>query len=275
MLPYIAVIVSLATATTRNLSPPADSHRPGPRTVLVTGGSKGIGRAVAQRFAANGDRVIVHYRADEAAAQETLESLAEIVGGHCVLCEDLSVPGAADRLVEAAGRIDVLVCNHGIYEETPFDESNAADWSDSFGRVLRTNLAAPAELAFSVARQMVARQMVGAIVFVSSRGAKRGEPLAPAYGASKAGLDSLTGSLAQALAPHGIRVSAVAPGFISTAMAAAVLAGPRGDGIRAQSPWGRVGEPPEVAEAIFFLASEGATWCTGAVLDCNGCSYLH
>ena len=100
-------------------------------------------------------------------------------------------------------------------------------------------------------------------------------PLAPAYGASKAGLHALTGSLAQALGPHRIRVAAVAPGFVATDMAAPVLSGPRGDGIRAQSPWQRVGTPGEVAEASYFLSTEGATWSSGAVLDCNGASYLH
>lgn len=253
----------------------------GPRTVLVTGSSKGIGRAVAQRFASHGDRVIVHYRSDAAAAQETLASLRPSALEHRLLCEDLEEAGGAERLmanaVELAGRIDVLVCNHGVYEETPFDTTSADEWSASFDRILRTNLAAPAELAFAAAKHMTADQIRpgGAIVFVSSRGAKRGEPLAPAYGASKGGLDSLTGSLAQALGTHRIRVAAVAPGFVATPMAAAVLAGPRGDEIRAQSPWRRVGEPVEIAEAVFFLASEDATWCTGAVLDCNGCSYLH
>ena len=99
--------------------------------------------------------------------------------------------------------------------------------------------------------------------------------LAPAYGVSKAGLNSLTGSLAQAFGPSGIRVAAVAPGFIITAMAAPVLAGERGDGIRQQSPMNRVGEPEEVAAAVHFLASEEGQWSSGAVLDCNGASYLH
>ena len=266
-------LATIAAATTERASTA--------RTVLVTGGSRGIGSAVARRFASNGDRVIVHYRTSEEAALDTLGSLTPLLDGspHLILCEDLSQPGAAERLisaaVECAGRLDVLVCNHGVYEESPIDSTTPAQWAASFERVLRTNLAAPAELAFAASRQMIAQAEGGAICFVSSRGASRGEPLAPAYGASKAGLNSLTGSLAQALGPHAIRVAAVAPGFVSTAMAATVLAGPRGDEIRSQSPWGRVGEPTEVADTVFFLASEGATWCTGAVVDCNGCSYLH
>ena len=193
---------------------------------------------------------------------------------------DLSQPAAAQALVEQAvglmGGLDVIVINHGIYEETPIAETGLAKWSDSFEKVLRINLIAPAELAHCAAKQMMMNDDGGgAIIFVSSRGAYRGEPDAPAYGASKAGLNSLTGSLAQALGPHKIRVAAVAPGFVATDMAKPVLAGPRGDGIRAQSSWQRVGEPAEVAAAVAFLASDEASWCTGGIVDCNGASYLH
>lgn len=249
--------------------------------MLITGASRGIGRSAAQRFAAAGDRVVVHFGTNADKAEETRQSLPlSVVGGHICLQADLAKPGAAVRLIDAAlaqcdGILDVVVVNHGIYEETPFEDTNTEDWVSSFKRILQVNLAAPAELAHAAGKHMVARGGGGAIVFVSSRGALRGEPLAPAYGASKAGLNSLTGSLAQALGPHRIRVSAVTPGFIRTEMAANVLEGPRGEEIRAQSSWGRVGEPSEVAEAIFFLASEGATWSTGCVLDCNGASYLH
>jgi NAD(P)-dependent dehydrogenase (short-subunit alcohol dehydrogenase family) len=114
----------------------------------------------------------------------------------------------------------------------------------------------------------------GRIINVSSRGAFRGEPNSPAYGASKAGLNSLAQSLARALAPHGIAVSAVAPGFVATDMASEHLKPPRGDEIRAQSPFGRVAEPEEIAAAVLYLASERAEWASGAVLDLNGASYL-
>eukprot|EP00445_Apocalathium_hangoei_P024354 CAMPEP_0203933564 /NCGR_PEP_ID=MMETSP0359-20131031/71721_1 /ASSEMBLY_ACC=CAM_ASM_000338 /TAXON_ID=268821 /ORGANISM="Scrippsiella Hangoei, Strain SHTV-5" /LENGTH=255 /DNA_ID=CAMNT_0050863163 /DNA_START=5 /DNA_END=769 /DNA_ORIENTATION=+ len=249
------------------------------RVCLVTGASRGIGASIAQRFAAAGDRVILHYNKNAAAAEEVAASLPTSIGGkHLCFQADLALPGAASSLVKfvvsQCGAIDVLVGNHGVYEETPFDQTDAAAWSASFERVLRINLTAPAELAHAAAAAMVARGAGGAIVFVSSRGALRGEPLAPAYGASKAGLNSLTGSLAQALAPHRVRVAAVAPGFVATEMAEPALRGPRGDGIRAQSPFNRVGEPHEIAEAVFYLASEGAAWSSGAVLDCNGASYL-
>jgi len=114
----------------------------------------------------------------------------------------------------------------------------------------------------------------GRIVNVSSRGAFRGEPESPAYGASKAGLNALSQSLAQKLAPHNIFVGVVAPGFVETDMAAAHLEGERGQAIRAQSPLNRVAKPEEVAHVVLFLASEGAEFTTGTIIDVNGASYL-
>jgi NAD(P)-dependent dehydrogenase (short-subunit alcohol dehydrogenase family) len=114
----------------------------------------------------------------------------------------------------------------------------------------------------------------GRIVNVSSRGAFRGEPLNPAYGASKAGLNAMGQSLAVALAPYNIVVTGVAPGFVETDMAARHLEGPGGDAIRAQSPFGRVARPAEIADAVVFLASPEAQWASGAILDLNGASYL-
>ena len=254
----------------------ADSRR----TILVTGGCRGIGQAVCERFAANGDRVIMHYRSDAHHAESVRAALpASELGEHLCLHAALDEEGAPEALIKealaACSGLDAIVINHGIYQEYPVDETSSAEWSQSFQRILRVNLAAPAELAFAFGSAARERGTGGAIVFVSSRGAYRGEPLAAAYGASKAGLNSLTGSLAQAYAPYGIRVAAVAPGFIATEMAAGVLASDRGEGIRNQSPWGRVGEPSEVANAVFHLASDEGRWSTGAILDCNGASYLH
>jgi len=114
----------------------------------------------------------------------------------------------------------------------------------------------------------------GRIINVSSRGAFRGEPRHPAYGASKAGLNALGQSLARDLAPYGIAVAGVAPGYVETDMAADYLAGPGGDAIRAQSPFGRVAQPAEIAAAVVYLASAEAEWASGAILDLNGASYL-
>ena len=118
------------------------------------------------------------------------------------------------------------------------------------------------------------KQGGGRIVNVGSRGAFRGEPKAPAYGASKAGLHAMSQSLAQYLAPHNIFVGVVAPGFVQTDMAAGILASPEGEGIRNQSPLNRVAQPDEVARAAMFLAAEGTEFLTGAIIDVNGASYL-
>jgi NAD(P)-dependent dehydrogenase (short-subunit alcohol dehydrogenase family) len=114
----------------------------------------------------------------------------------------------------------------------------------------------------------------GRIVNVSSRGAFRGEPRAPAYGAAKAGLNAMGGSLAVALAPLNIFVGTVAPGFVATDMVAETLAGPEGDAIRQQVPLGRVAQPEEIAHAVLFIPSPGAEFTTGAIIDVNGASYL-
>jgi len=136
---------------------------------------------------------------------------------------------------------------------------------------LAVNLLGPANLCWCAVRHM---RPGGRIINISSRGAFRGEPRQPAYGASKAGLNSLGQSLARALGPRGIAVTTVAPGFVETDMAAEALSGDQGDEIRAQSPLGRVGRPEEVAAAVLYLASAEAELATGAILDLNGASYL-
>ena len=120
----------------------------------------------------------------------------------------------------------------------------------------------------------MARRGGGVIVCVSSRGAFRGEPTAPAYGASKAGLNQLSQSAAKALAPSNVVVGVVAPGFVDTAMAAEVLQGPRGDAIRGDSPFNRVASVDEVAEAVLYFTHTNAKWSSGAIIDVNGASYL-
>ncbi|MEP7026304.1 MAG: SDR family oxidoreductase, partial [Actinomycetota bacterium] len=147
----------------------------------------------------------------------------------------------------------------------------------SWRRIIDTNVHGSANVTWCVTDHLLNRPEgpSGArIISVGSRGAYRGEPTAPAYGAAKAALHAMTQSLAVDLAPHGIAVAAVAPGFVGTEMAESVLSGPDGDGIRAQSPFGRVGEPDEIAAAVAWLASPLALWASGAVIDLNGASYL-
>ncbi|HVQ97029.1 MAG TPA: SDR family oxidoreductase [Mycobacteriales bacterium] len=243
------------------------------RKVLVTGASRGIGRAVAVAFAAQGDRVAVHHRASPAAAQATVAALAG--GGHVTVRADLADPAAVRAMVDAAaealGGLDVLVNNAGVYVGHPILESTYEQWQQAWRRVLDVNLVGAANTTWCAVRHMRAG---GRIVNVSSRGAFRGEPDHPAYGASKAGLNSMGQSLAQALGGTGITITTVAPGFVETEMAAEFLDGPDGDRIRAQSPLGRVARADEVAAAVLYLASPAAEFATGAVLDLNGASYL-
>lgn len=245
------------------------------KCVLVTGGSRGIGRAVAERFASEGARVCIHYGHDEAAATAVLQSLEG--EGHCIAHADLTDPVAVRELVKRAlqelGRIDILVNNAGVFFDHPVDGTDYEEWQDAWRKTLGVNLIGPANLIHALVPQMI-EQGHGRIINVSSRGAFRGEPVSPAYGASKAGLNSLSQSLAVALGPHNIQVMAVAPGFVETDMTAHMLEGESGAGIRSQSPMNRVAQPEEVAATIAWLASPEAEFVSGTIIDVNGASYL-
>lgn len=245
------------------------------KVVLVTGASRGIGREVARQFAARGATVAVHYKQNREAARRTLKALSG--GERNIFQADLADPRAAQSLVDSVvtqmGGIDILVNNAGVYEERPLTAVGYQEWQAHFQRVIAINLLAPANLIYCVAQNMIGRGG-GRIVNISSRGAFRGEPTAVAYGASKAGLNSMGQSLAQLLAPHNIFIGTVAPGFVETDMARERLAQPDGDEIRNQSPLGRVAKPQEVAYVALFLASEGAEFSTGCIVDVNGASYL-
>ena len=149
------------------------------------------------------------------------------------------------------------------------------EWQAAWQATLGVNLVGAANATWCAVQHMTASgRRGGRIVNVGSRGAFRGEPTHPAYGASKAGLHAFGQSLAVALAPHGITVASVAPGYVATDMTAEELATPAGDAIRAQSPFGRVATVEEIAAAVVYLASPEAEWASGAVLDLNGASYL-
>ncbi len=243
--------------------------------VLVTGASRGIGRAIAHKFAELGARVAVHYHQNRQAAEQTLSGLPG--GPHPLIQADVSVPESVRKMVENVihelGTIDVLVNNAGIYETNPIVDLTYEEWQGIWERTIRTNLMGPANISFCVAQHM-RKHGGGKIVNVSSRGAFRGEPYAPDYGASKAGLNALSQSMAKALAPYNIFVYVVAPGFVATDMSSPELSGPKGDEIRGQSPLGRVASPEEVAGTVVFLASEGTDYLTGCIVDINGASYL-
>ncbi|HEX6249067.1 MAG TPA: SDR family oxidoreductase [Nocardioidaceae bacterium] len=245
------------------------------RRVLVTGASRGIGRAIARTFADAGDRVAVHYGSSRDLAEEVAADLPG--SGHATVGADLADPDAVKRAVDEAagvlGGLDVLVNNAGIFVAQPPLSTSYGVWRETWARTLATNLTGAANATFCALPHLLAAGG-GAVVNVTSRGAFRGEPDNPAYGASKAGLNAFTQSMALALAAHDIRVAAVAPGFVQTEMAREVLDGPGGDAVRNQSPFGRVASPEEVASAVFWLASEGARFSTGTIIDVNGASYL-
>lgn len=246
------------------------------KTALVTGATGGIGEAVARRLADEGARVALHTYSRTEEADELAEDLPG--KGHRPLQADLMDPGETEHLVDQAlhevGGIDVLVNNAGRFVQHRIDEVDYDRWREVFDRTLGLNLRAPANLSFLVAQAMIDRGTPGAIVNVSSRGAVRGEPDAPAYGASKAGLNALTQSLAKKLGSEGIQVAAVAPGFVETPMVEHLLEDEQGEAIRSQSPMDRVAQPEEVAAAVAYLASGEGEFATGAVLDLNGASYL-
>lgn len=245
------------------------------KVVLITGASQGIGRVIARQFAEAGALVVIHYHRNREQAEKTFASLAG--DSHAILQADITDPGEARELVRKAidryGRIDVLVNNAGIFELHPIADLSYEDWQKAWRKTLDTNLMGPANVTYQVAQQMI-KQGGGRIVNISSRGAFRGEPEAPAYGASKAGLNAMSQSLAQALAPHHVFVYVVAPGFVDTERVAFKVHGPEGDAIRNQSPLKRVAKPDEVARTVLFLASEGTDFLTGCIVDVNGASYL-
>ncbi|WP_331771437.1 SDR family oxidoreductase (plasmid) [Embleya sp. NBC_00888] len=246
------------------------------RRVLVSGAARGLGRAIAHAFAAQGDRVAVHYGSRREEAEATL---ADLPGeGHVLVGADLAEPDEVERLVaeveDALGGIDVLVNNAAVNTPHPPADTGYAEWVAAWQRHVAVNLVGAAGLSHLAARGMIARGSGGRIVNVGSRGAFRGEPDHPAYGATKAGLHALGQSLAVALAPHRIAVASIAPGFIDTDRVANRLSGAEGAAIRAQSPFGRVAAPAEIAASVVWLASPDAEWASGTILDLNGASHL-
>ncbi|MEM7293399.1 MAG: SDR family oxidoreductase [Pseudomonadota bacterium] len=243
--------------------------------VLISGASGGIGQAVARECARHGARVAVHYNSNAQRAKDLMGSLEG--SGHESFAADITAPDAVPQLVESVrqsmGSLDVLVNNAGISQRHDISAIDYDAWQSTWRRVVDTNLTAAGNLAFC-ASQVMLEQGGGRIVNVSSRGAFRGEPMMPWYGASKAGMNAMGQSMAQALSPKGVFVFTVAPGFVETPMAEKILASPEGENIRAQSPMGRVAQPDELGNIIRYLALEAPEFMTGCIVDLNGASYL-
>lgn len=240
---------------------------------LVTGASRGIGKAVAISLANKGFSILVHFNKDEKAAAKLKEQLPG--AGHMLLQADLSNLNGITTLFNQVKDqpIDVLVNNAGVYIEKPLLAMDFEEWRSVWDQTIGLNLTGPAHLSYLVSKKMV-DQGGGRIINITSRGAFRGEPDALAYGASKSGLNSFGQSLAKALAPKNVLVFTVAPGFVETDMAREALEGPRGEEIKAQSPLNRAAQPEEISKLVTYLATDAPVYLTGSIIDINGASYL-
>ena len=242
------------------------------KTALVTGASRGIGRAIAVRFAAEGAFVVVNYAGNEAAAAETLAAI-ESAGGKAVLSRfDVGSAGEVDTAVKAIvaerGRIDILVNNAGVTRDNLLMRLT----EDDFDAVVRTNLKGPFLVTKVVSRQMI-RQRGGRIVNMSSVVGEMGNAGQSVYAATKAGILGFTKAMARELASREITVNAIAPGFITTDMTEKLPEAARKE-FAERIPLGRFGAPEEVAELALFLASDAAAYVTGQVVGINGGMYM-
>jgi 3-oxoacyl-[acyl-carrier protein] reductase len=242
------------------------------KSVLITGGSRGIGRATALEFARAGANVAFSYEKNHQAAASLESELGRLGVRTFSRAVDVTSEEQMAGFVEAAARefgaLDVAVANAGIWKEAKIDEMSLAE----FREMMEINMTGSFLLARLAARQMM-RQQSGTIVLVSSTAGQRGESEHSHYAASKGAQISFVKSLAIELAPHKIRVNCVAPGWVETDMTTEALA-QVGDRIRAQMPFGRAARPEEIAQPIVFLASAAANFITGEVLNVNGGSVL-
>lgn len=245
------------------------------KVALVTGASRGIGAEIAYVLSKNGAKVILHYHKNRKAAENTFSRLKG--SGHLIVQANLSKQEEVLRLVEQSSttyeNIDILVNNAGIYDMIEFHRSDFSRWHKHWKKNIELNLLAPVNLTYLLAGIMQ-KNGGGRIINISSRGAFRGEPEAPAYGAAKAALNAFGQSMAQVFAPLNIYVYTIAPGYVDTDMSAPVLKGPQKESFFAQSPLKRPATPREIADVVLFCASDAPAYMTGCIIDVNGASYL-
>ena len=238
------------------------------KTAVVTGGSRGIGRAVCLELAAGGANVVLCYAGNETAAEETVRAVealgAKALAVRCDVSDGAQVDALAKAALEAFGRIDILVNNAGITRDNLLMRMSEAD----FDAVIAANLKG-AFLCMKTVSKLMLKQRYGRIVNLSSVVGLRGNAGQVNYAASKAGVVGMTKSLARELASRGVTVNAVAPGFIETDMTAALSEAAR-TAAQGGIPMSRLGTPEDVAKAVAFLAGDGAAYITGQVLAVDG-----
>lgn len=243
------------------------------RVAIVSGSSRGIGRGIAERFAAEGARTVVTWHRDEAAADSVIESIEKQGGRAHALQLDVTERESIRRVVaktlELEGRIDVVVNNAGFLEQKPFDTISDEDWDYTFD----CNLKSAFVFAQALQPHFESRR-AGNLIQIASIGGQTGGTKAPHYAAAKAAMMSLTKSLAKLFAPHGVRVNAISPGYIETDMYADIATREAEAEILSTIPLARIGTPADVAGAAVYLASDESAYVTGHVLNVNGGFFL-
>jgi 3-oxoacyl-[acyl-carrier protein] reductase len=238
------------------------------KTALVTGGSRGIGRAIVQTLAQSGARVAFVYQSNAEAAEQLVAELAQKQLSVTAHRADVRNKEAADEIVKTVvdgwGKLDILVNNAGIVRDTLLAMMTNAQWQE----VIETNLTSVFNFCQAATRPMMSARY-GRIINMSSVAAEFGNKGQTNYAASKGGIEGFTRCLAKELASRGVTVNAVAPGFIETDMTAAVRNAAEAE-IKKAIPARRLGKPEDIAQAVLFLAGEGASYITGQVLKVDG-----
>jgi 3-oxoacyl-[acyl-carrier protein] reductase len=246
------------------------------KNFFITGGSRGIGRACAVLFSKLNANVTITYKSNKEEAEKTLGLLNTSLK-NTMYALDMNDAAKIEQVFNNAAdhykKIDVVVNNAGVFLEHKIAEVDYNQWQTRWQETINTNLIGVANLCY-VAGQHMIKNGGGKIVNIGSRGAFRGEPDHPAYGASKAGLHAMSQSLAIALGAYNIIVGVVAPGFVETDMTTDYLQSEKGDAVKKQSPLNRVATADEVANIVSVFAADGFEFMTGGIVDLNGASYL-
>ena len=237
------------------------------KTILITGAAGGIGEALCTSFAEANGAIILHYNSNRDKAESLLQKLPGM--HHRAIQCDLSNADQVNTMFSAIDHVDIVINNAAVVENHEIDSLSYQDWQDIWERTIGANLIGPANIMYLASKFMI-KNGGGKFINISSRGAFRGEPSAPAYGASKAGLNSLGQSLAKALAKDRVFVYTIAPGFVDTERVKNLI----DDEVRAQSPLNRVAKPQEIADTALWLATGDNEFLTGCIIDVNGASYL-